>query len=109
MSSPRSWFRLPFVYRPRAERRESPALVAIHWDGQTPRQHQVANLSSSGAYLLSREHWNPGEIISLTLQRKGALRNSARDRFTVPGLRNSQPVRQTSGQQPLAAGTPTAG
>jgi membrane peptidoglycan carboxypeptidase len=30
-------------------------------------------------------------------------------RFTVPGLRNSQPVRQTSGQQPLAAGTPTAG
>ena len=30
-------------------------------------------------------------------------------RFTVPSLRNSQPVRQTSGQQPLAAGTPTAG
>jgi hypothetical protein len=83
LSSPRSWFRLPFVYRLRAERRESPALVAIHWDGHTPRQHQVANLSSSGAYLLSSEHWNPGEIISLTLQRKGALEKSARDRFTV--------------------------
>lgn len=83
MSSPRSWFRLPFVYRPRAERRESPALVAIKWDGHTPRQHQVANLSSSGAYLLGSEHWNPGEVISLTLQRRGALENSARDRFTV--------------------------
>jgi hypothetical protein len=83
LSLPRSWFRLPFVYRPRAERRESPALVAIHWDGHTPRQHQVANLSSSGAYLLSSEHWNPGEIFSLTLQRKGVIENSARDRFTV--------------------------
>lgn len=83
MSSPRSWFRLPFVYRSRAERRESPALVAVHWDGPTPRQNPVANLSSSGAYLLTREHWNPGEIVSLTLQRKGMLENASRGRFTV--------------------------
>jgi hypothetical protein len=83
LSSPRSWFRLPFVYRPRAERRESPALVAIHWDGHTPRQNQVANLSSSGAYLLTRELWKPGETVSLTFQRKGALDDSPRNRFTV--------------------------
>jgi hypothetical protein len=83
LSSPRSWLRLPFVYRPRAERRESPTLVAIHWDGHTPRQNQVANLSSSGAYLLTGENWRPGEIVSLTLQRKGTLENSARRRFTV--------------------------
>jgi hypothetical protein len=83
LSSPRSWFRLPFVYRPRAERRESPALVAIDWDGHTPRQNQVANLSSSGAYVLTEENWNPGEIVSLTLQRRGMLDGSARNRFTV--------------------------
>jgi hypothetical protein len=83
LSSPRSWFRLPFVYRPRAERRESPALAAIHWDGHTPRQSQVANLSSSGAYVLTNENWQPGEVISLTLQRKGALENSTRNRFTL--------------------------
>ncbi|MBS1806495.1 MAG: hypothetical protein JST28_24385 [Acidobacteria bacterium] len=83
MSSPRSWFRLPFVYRPRAERRESPALVAVHWDGHTPHQNPVANLSCSGAYLLTNENWNPGEIVSLTLQRRGALGVSTRNRFTV--------------------------
>ena len=83
MSSPRSWFRLPFVYRPRAERRESPALVAIHWDGHTPRQNQVANLSSSGAYVLTDENWKPGEIVSLTFQRRGMLESLARNRFTV--------------------------
>jgi len=83
LSSPRSWFRLPFVYRPRAERHESPALVAIHWNGHTPHQSRVANLSSSGAYVLTSENWNPGEIVSLTLQRKGTLENSPRNRFTV--------------------------
>jgi len=83
LSSPRSWFRLPFVYRPRAERRESPALVAVSWDGHTPRQSQVANLSSSGAYILTDEKWKPGEVVSLTLQRKGAIQDSARLRFTV--------------------------
>src|SRR4051812_18095467 len=83
LSSPRSWFRLPFVYRPRAERRESPALVAIHWDGHTPRQNHIANLSSSGAYVLTDENWMPGEIVSLTLQRTGMLDGSARNRFTV--------------------------
>lgn len=83
MSSSKSWFRLPFVYRSRAERRESPCLIAIHWDGHTPRQNAVANLSNSGAYLLTSESWNPGEIISLTLQRKDGLENSNRRRFTV--------------------------
>jgi hypothetical protein len=83
LSSSRNWFRLPFIYRPRAERRESPSLVATHWDGQTPRQNSVANLSNSGAYVLTEENWNPGEIISLTLQRKDGLEKSTRLRFTV--------------------------
>jgi hypothetical protein len=83
MGSPRGWFRLPFVYRPRAERRESPALAAFHWDGSTPRPNRVANISSSGAYLLTSERWKAGEIVSLTLQRSGALETAGPRHFTV--------------------------
>ena len=83
MGSSKSWFRLPFVYRPRAERRESPARAAIHWDGPTPRQSHVANISSSGAYLLTGESWPAGEIVSLSLQRSGALETANQRHFTV--------------------------
>jgi hypothetical protein len=83
LSSARSWFRLPFVYVPRADRRESPALVAVHWDGHTPRQDSVVNLSNSGAFLRTTERWQPGEIFALTLQRKGRLESSGRCRFTL--------------------------
>jgi hypothetical protein len=83
LSSPRSWFRIPFVYRPRAERRVSPALAAFHWDGSNPRQIFVANISSSGAYLLTKERWNIGEILSLTLQRSGMLESANQRRCTV--------------------------
>ncbi|HEY1576924.1 MAG TPA: PilZ domain-containing protein [Terracidiphilus sp.] len=83
MSSSKNWLRLPFMYRPRAERRASPALTAVHWDGQTPRQDCVANISSSGAYVLTQQKWKPGELVSLTLQRSGALEGSNRRRVTV--------------------------
>lgn len=92
MGVSRNWFRLPFVYRPRAERRESPALAAVHWDGATPRQCRIANISSSGAYLLTTESWEPGAILSLTLQRSGALAASPQQRFTV----HAMPVRHDS-------------
>lgn len=83
MSMSRNWLRPSFVYRARSERRESPALAAIHWEGQTPRQSPVANISSSGAYLLTRKKWTRDEIISLTLQRAGALENDPQRRVTV--------------------------
>ncbi|MGC2613553.1 MAG: PilZ domain-containing protein [Terracidiphilus sp.] len=83
MGSSKNWFRLPFVYRPRAERRESPALAVFHWDGPTPRQSHVANISSSGAYLLTSKHWEVGEVLSLSLQRSGALETANQRHFTV--------------------------
>ncbi len=83
LSSPRNWFRLPFVYRRRAERRESPALAAVYWEGSNPRQSFVANISASGAYLYTSELWNVGDILSLTLQRSGALETASHRRFTV--------------------------
>jgi hypothetical protein len=83
LGSPRSWFRLPFVYRPRAERRKSPALAAFQWNGPTPWQSSVANISCSGAYLSTKEPWNVGGICSLTLQRSGALESASSRRVTV--------------------------
>jgi len=83
LSISRNWLRPPFVYRPRAERRESPALAAFHWEGPSPRQSPVANISASGAYILTTAHWAKGEIISLTLQRAGELENDPQRRITV--------------------------
>lgn len=83
MSASRYWFRLPFVYRPRAERRESPALAAVHWEGPNPRQSTVGNISTTGAYLRTTKNWDRGELLSLTLQRAGALENSPGRRFTI--------------------------
>jgi hypothetical protein len=83
LGSSKSWFRLPFVYRPRAERRESPALAAFHWNGSIPRVSRVVNISSSGAYLLTSEPWTAGEILSLSLQRSGALETANQRHFTV--------------------------
>ena len=57
----------------RAERRNSPALSAYHWKGSIPRQDKVRDISSTGAFLLTQERWQPGEIISLSLQRSGPL------------------------------------
>ncbi len=78
-----SWFRLPFAYRPRAERRISPDLVALHWHGTNPRENHVANISKTGAYLRTDETWNPGELLSLTLQRRGTFEKSKNNRFAV--------------------------
>lgn len=83
MGSSRSWFRLSIFYRVRAERRESPGLAAFRSNGPSPRQIAIANISCSGAYLLTREPWNVGEIYSLILQRSGPLEDIGARRICV--------------------------
>jgi hypothetical protein len=83
LNSTKRWLHIPFIYHSRAERHESPALAAIHWHGSNPRQSHVANLSTSGAYLLTEERWEPGELVSLTLQRAGALERTPQRRITI--------------------------
>jgi hypothetical protein len=58
-------------------------LTAYHWDGSTPRQNRVKDISSSGAFLLTDQRWNPGEIVSLTLQRRGPLARTPEHRFSL--------------------------
>jgi hypothetical protein len=55
----------------RAERRTSPALAAYHWKGLYPRLNSVRDISCTGAFLLTQERWEPGEVVSLSLQRSG--------------------------------------
>lgn len=55
----------------RAERRNSPDLAAYHWKGSVPYQESVRDISSTGAFLITNKRWEPGEIISLSLQRSG--------------------------------------
>ncbi len=57
--------------RRRAERRSSPSLAAYHWKGSTPRQNSVRDISATGAFLVTQDRWEPGEIIALSLQRSG--------------------------------------
>jgi hypothetical protein len=70
-------------HRGRAERRTSPALAAYYWNGSNPQQNPVKDISSTGAYLLTDERWNPGDLITLTLQRIGPLESSPELSFAV--------------------------
>ncbi len=67
----------------RAERRTSPELAAYHWNGSVPHQDPVRDISSTGAYLLTHERWEQGELISLTLQRTGPFEKAPEHRISV--------------------------
>lgn len=84
MSTLRSWLRKSSAgYRNRAERRPSPSLAVYHWEGSTPKENTVGNISASGAFLLTNQRWDPGETLSLTLQRKGPPARIPEHRFSL--------------------------
>jgi hypothetical protein len=55
----------------RAERRNPMSLTAYHWKGASALQNSVRDISATGAFLVTQERWEPGEIVSLSLQRTG--------------------------------------
>jgi hypothetical protein len=57
--------------RRRGERIMARGLVAYYWTGGAPQAYQLANVSSSGLFLLTEERWRPGTRIVMTLQRSG--------------------------------------
>ncbi len=57
----------------RAERRRVDQFAAYRWNGESLSQDSVRDISSTGLYLLTRERWEPGTILTLTLQREGSL------------------------------------
>src|ERR1700758_4831110 len=57
----------------RAERRRVDQFAAYRWNGSSLTQEMVRDISSSGLYLVTRDRWQPGTILALTLQREGPL------------------------------------
>jgi hypothetical protein len=84
MTSMNSWSdKSSLPPRKRAERRPVPELAAYHWSGAGLRQEGVKDISSTGVYLLTKERWLPGEMISVTLQRKGPPEQISDRRITL--------------------------
>lgn len=69
--------------RRRAARKSAPDLAAYHWNGAQPHLADVRDISATGMYLLTHETWVPGEMISLTLQRRGPLEGDIDRRVNV--------------------------
>ena len=63
------WFTQP-RRQSRASRHVVPGMVAYYWDGDTPKEHVVKDISESGMYLYTTERWYEGTIMKLSL-RKG--------------------------------------
>ncbi|HEU5350731.1 MAG TPA: PilZ domain-containing protein [Terracidiphilus sp.] len=73
----------PISIHKRSERRLTPELAAYHWAGSAFRQESVYNISSSGLYLQTDERWEPGQVVSLTFQRKGPPEKESPRRIAV--------------------------
>jgi hypothetical protein len=70
MKSVTSWFkRLSSSEHRKAQRMKSPLLVAFYWNGSAPASHEIQNISSTGFYLVTKERWLPGTMVTMTLQR----------------------------------------
>lgn len=67
----------------RAIRRPAHELMAYYWVNGEPRPLDIRDISSSGVYVKTEERWQPGERISLILQRKGPLEESPERQFLV--------------------------
>jgi PilZ domain len=69
--------------RRRAPRQPLPGLVAYYWTGSAPRAYQIADISSSGFYLLTEERWFPGTMVLMTLQRTDSSGRNLDDSIAV--------------------------
>jgi hypothetical protein len=62
----------------RGVRRSEPGLMAFYWSGGGPEPHEVANISESGFYVRTKDHWSPDTLVRMILQRKADPRHSIR-------------------------------
>jgi PilZ domain len=69
--------------RRRAERRRSPELAAYLWNGSMQQQANIKDISATGLFLMTRERFAPGDVVSLTLQRRGPLEGNFERRVSV--------------------------
>lgn len=67
----------------RAERRSVDHFAAYRWDGSVLKHDRVRDISATGVYILTRELWQPGAVVSLTMQREGPLQRNPEHRIAV--------------------------
>ncbi|MGH9520168.1 MAG: PilZ domain-containing protein, partial [Terriglobales bacterium] len=61
----------------------TPELAVYHWAGSAFHQESVSDISSTGLYLQTEQRWVPGEVVSLTFQRKGPPEKDAPRRIAI--------------------------
>jgi len=65
-------------------------LDVSYWTGLEQRRARIKDISPTGIYLLTQEHWLPGTSVQLSLQRKALL-----DHFSRPQVRlRARAIRQ---------------
>jgi hypothetical protein len=67
----------------RAGRRVVTQFGAYYWSGSALKQDVVRDISATGVYIVTKERWAPGTIVSLTLQKEGLLEKSPERRITT--------------------------
>lgn len=72
MEAPMRWLSRIFNVRERRrdERQPSPPLMAFYWDGGIPVPHSVPDISRTGLFLKTSDHWYPRTLLRVTLQRR---------------------------------------
>lgn len=58
--------------RRHAQRHGALPLVAFYWNGSESVAHAVLNVSNAGLYLVTKERWYCGTVVTMTLQRAEA-------------------------------------
>ena len=84
------WFGWLFSQdRRHTTRQKSLPLIAYYWDGGEPVAHGILDASLTGVYLLTKQRWYPGTVVTITLQRVRAEVNDPERSIAV----NSKVVR----------------
>jgi Flp pilus assembly protein TadG len=69
--------------RRKAQRQESPHVVAHYWDGAAPLAHRIRDISSTGLYLLTEQRWYPGTVVRMSLQSESVVEADPDHSITV--------------------------
>ena len=67
----------------RAKRRPVEQFAAYRWNGTSLVQEAVRDISPTGVYILTEDRWQPGTLVTLTLQREGPLEMNTERRIDV--------------------------
>ena len=70
----------------RSERRPVEQFAAYRWNGATLVQESVRDISPTGVYIVTKDRWQRGTLVTLTLQREGPLETTAERRLDVRAM-----------------------